>query len=134
VASPVRVVVVDDQAAFRRAVAAMVAVTEGFRLVGEAGSGEEVVKLLGGVEADLVLLDVNMPGWGGVATARRLAIDHPAVAVVLLSTYEADSLPDAIVRSNITYRDKQGLGPEELVQLWGAEAARRGLPNRGDAP
>src|SRR5262245_834402 len=105
----------------------MVAVTEGFRLVGEAGSGAEVGKVLGGMEADPVLLDVNMPGWGGVATARRLALDHPAVAVVLLSTYEADSLPEAIVRSNFTYRDKQGLGPEELVHLWGAEAARLGL-------
>src|SRR5262245_14976994 len=102
--------------------AAVVRAAVGFHLVGEAGSGEEAVEMLGRVGADLVLVDVTMPGWGGVATARRVVRDHPATAVVLLSTYDKASLPDAVVRSNVTYRDKACLGPAELVQLWRGES------------
>jgi YesN/AraC family two-component response regulator len=62
----VRVVTVDDQAAFRRAAEAVIRASPGFELAGEAASGEEGLSVVGRVQPDLVLVDVRMPGIDGV--------------------------------------------------------------------
>ena len=64
--NPVRVLVVDDQALFRRVMSAVVDETEGFVLVGSAASGEESIVTAGRLRPDLILMDVNLPvstGW-----------------------------------------------------------------------
>jgi DNA-binding NarL/FixJ family response regulator len=116
------VVVVDDQAAFRDAAAAVIGVTEGFELAGEATTGEEALALLGRRAADLVLMDVNMPGCGGLAAARQLRRDHPRLEIVLLSTYEPASLPPEVVEASLGYQPKATFGPAALTQLWAARS------------
>jgi CheY-like chemotaxis protein len=81
---PVRVLVVDDQALFRRVMGAMVDETEGFVLVGCAASGEESIVSAGVLRPDLVLMDVNLPGIDGMEATRRLRAHPTAAAVVLL--------------------------------------------------
>jgi DNA-binding NarL/FixJ family response regulator len=124
----VRVVVVDDQADFRTAAAAVIGVTEGFALLGEVASGEDAIALLRGAEADLVLMDVNMPGLGGVGAARQLLDQHPRLAVVLLSTYDPRSLPADIADSSLAYRHKAAFGPAELERIWRSHVAARDRP------
>ena len=68
----IRVVVADDHPPFLRAARAVVGATPGFELVGAAGSGEEAIELAATARADLVLLDVHMPGIGGIEAARRI--------------------------------------------------------------
>ena len=115
---PVRVVVVDDQPSFRRAAAAVIELTDGFRLVGEAADGATAVGLVGHVDADLVLMDVNMPGIGGVDAAGRIRSEHPDVVVVLLSTYEQPDLPADVADSGRRYVHKERFGPDVLRGLW----------------
>jgi len=121
--SPVTVLIVDDQAPFRRAAASVVKVTGGFEVVGEADSGEEAVDLVCALEPQLVLMDINMAGINGIEATRRITAAHPKVVVVLLSTYQADDLPaDAGTSGAAAYVNKEDFGPDMLEQIWAEQA------------
>jgi DNA-binding NarL/FixJ family response regulator len=120
----VHVLVVDDQAPFRQAMAAVVDATEGFALVGEAVSGEESIAACSELRPDLVLMDVNLPGIDGVRATQQLrALPSPPV-VLLLSTYDADAGEDLVVQSGAAaYVTKSEFGPDWLAAAW-ADATR----------
>jgi two-component system, NarL family, invasion response regulator UvrY len=117
----VRVLIVDDQALFRRAAAMVVRVTPGFEVVGEAESGEEAVELAAALEPALVLMDINMAGINGIEATRRITGRHPGILVVLLSTYQAEDLPaDARSSGMAAYVNKDEFGPQVLADVWGS--------------
>ena len=70
---PIRVVVADDHPLFREGVVHSLSAEPDIAVVGQAASGEEALDLARDLLPDVVLLDVAMPGWGGLATARKLA-------------------------------------------------------------
>lgn len=126
--SVVTVLIVDDQAPFRRAAAAVVKMTRGFEVVGEAASGEEAVELVGSLAPQLVLMDINMPTISGIEATRRIRAEHPDAVVVLVSTYQADDLPgDAGTAGAVAYVNKEEFGPEVLERVWD------GRPSAGPA-
>jgi DNA-binding NarL/FixJ family response regulator len=115
----VRVWVVDDQASFRRATAATLDAMDHFVMAGECETGETALELIGDGDADLVLMDIHMPGMGGIEATRRIVALHPDVMVVLMSTYDLEDLP--IAASNCgaaAYLHKERLSPELLSRLW----------------
>jgi DNA-binding NarL/FixJ family response regulator len=115
---PISVLIVDDQAPFRSAARAVVAMTPGFTVVGEAVSGEDAVTQVATLEPDLVLMDINMPGINGIEATRQITASHPQTVVILLSTYAADELPaDARTCGAATYVNKEEFGPEVLRRL-----------------
>ena len=115
----VRVLVVDDQAPFRIAARAVVRATAGFEVVGEATSGEEAVDQAVEVSPDLVLMDINMEGIGGIEATRRITEAHPPIRVVLLSTYDAEDLPDDARHCGAAaYVHKEQFGPDVLEKVW----------------
>jgi two-component system, NarL family, invasion response regulator UvrY len=114
----VAVMVVDDQRAFRSAAASVVELTDGFTLVAEAASGEQAVRLAAERDVDLVLMDVNMPGIGGVEAAEAICGSDDGVVVVLVSTYEPSDLPADVHSSGRPYLHKERLDPDVLRALW----------------
>jgi DNA-binding NarL/FixJ family response regulator len=122
----VSVLIVDDQRPFRMAAGAVVKVTPGFHVVGEASSGEEAVKILPSLSPDLVLMDINMDRMNGIEATRKIVTEMPNVAVILLSTYDEADLPrDARTCGAIAYVHKERFGPDELERLW------KGRPHSG---
>ena len=113
--------VVDDQAHFRRAALEVVAATGGFEPLGEAGSGEEALALAADLKPELILLDVRMPVMDGIETARLLSTEHSGAVIVLISIDDGSELPDnagscgakALIR-------KQDFGSFALRRLWDA--------------
>ncbi|HWC31695.1 MAG TPA: response regulator transcription factor, partial [Actinomycetota bacterium] len=86
----VRVLIVDDQEPFRLAARAVVEMTDGFEVVGEAETGEDSIDQARVLDPDLVLMDVNLPGIDGLEATRRILAETKRTVVLLVSTYEAD--------------------------------------------
>ena len=116
---PVSVLIVDDQAPFRRAARAVVSATAGFEVVGEAESGEEAVELAGALHPGLVLMDINLPGINGIEATRRITTADPSAVVMLLSTYQAADLPDDSAECGAAaYVHKEQFGPDVVREVW----------------
>ena len=111
--------VVDDQASFRLATAATLAATDEFVMAGECESGESAIELIRDGRAGIVLMDIHMPGMGGIEAARRIRTAHPDLVVLLMSTYDVEDLPaGAAVCGAAAYMHKENLSPELLTRLW----------------
>ena len=82
-----RILLADDHALFRDGVASLLAAW-GHEVVGQVSDGEAAVQAAVRLRPDLVLMDVAMPGGGGLAATRRLAADAPEVAIVMLTAGE----------------------------------------------
>lgn len=118
-AKPVRVMVVDDQAVFRRVARAVIAATPGFMPVGGATSGPEAIEGVHDLRPDLVLMDVNMPGMDGFEAARQLTAAHPSSVVVLVSVEHSDALSRPVGSCGaVAFLPKQELRPATLRALW----------------
>ena len=88
---PIRLAVVDDHALFRRGLIGLLSEFEGFEVVGEAANGEDALKLLASLNPDMVLLDINMPGMGGIETLKALRKSDPGLPVLMLTVSQEDS-------------------------------------------
>ena len=101
----------------------MINATPGFESIGEAANGEEGLDAVERLAPDFVLVDVRMPGMGGIEVARRLAATHPETVVVLISIEERVDVPSASRLDTVALVRKQDFGPRLLRQLW-AERSR----------
>jgi len=115
----VKVLIVDDQKAFRVAAHEVVTVTQGFEVVGEAETGEVSILAARRLHPDLVLMDVNLPGIDGLEASRRITAEHSEVVVLLLSTYDPEDFAPRIARSGASaFIAKAVFGPDTLVDAW----------------
>jgi DNA-binding NarL/FixJ family response regulator len=87
---PLRVVVADDQRVVREGLTLMLGLIEGIEPVGAAADGEEALAMVAAERPDVVLMDLRMPRLDGIEATRRLALTHPEVGVVALTTYADD--------------------------------------------
>lgn len=85
---PVRLLLADDHPIFREGLAALLNTRKNFEVVGEASNGEEAVALAHTRGPDLVLMDVHMPGLGGIGATRRMRDELPAVRVIMVTVSE----------------------------------------------
>jgi DNA-binding NarL/FixJ family response regulator len=90
VGAPLRIVIADDQASVREGLVLLLGGLPGIDVVGAAADGEQALALVAEHDPDAILLDLHMPVLDGIGATRRLAAEHPGVAVVILTTYADD--------------------------------------------
>ena len=118
-AGPIRVLTADDHPGFLATARDLVRATPGFEMIAEATSGERAVALTARLHPDLVLLDVHMPGIGGIEAARRIMAACPETVLVLVSAYAVEDLPaDAHRCGARAVLSKQQLRPRTITRLW----------------
>lgn len=121
---PIRVLLVDDHALFRAGLAALFAGQQGLELVGEAGTAEEAIAVAPALRPDVAVMDIAMPGMGGVEGVRALRAAQPETRVVCLTAHDNPSYFFAVVEAGAAgYLLKEAL-PSELFDA--IRAARRG--------
>ncbi|WP_245594617.1 response regulator transcription factor [Actinospica robiniae] len=90
-AAAVRIVIADDQATVRQGLELLLGGLKDVEVLASAANGEEALELVERHAPDAILLDLHMPVLDGIATTKRLAAEHPQVAIVILTTYADDS-------------------------------------------
>ena len=119
----IRVVIADDHPVFLAGLEALLSATAGIEVVGRAASGDDVLPNVVTHRPDVVVLDLNMPGPGGIATIRELSARSPA-RILVLTMYDDDSLVFDAVRAGALGYVLKGAHPDEIVL--GVEAVARG--------
>ncbi len=114
----VKVLIVDDQSAYREVAREVVQATPGFEVVGEAATGEESLELSRELAPDLVLMDVNLPGIDGMEATRLIRASTEAV-VFLISTYDSDEYSERAAACGAAgFIPKSQFEPDLLVSSW----------------
>ncbi|MBA1190676.1 UvrY/SirA/GacA family response regulator transcription factor [Pseudomonas entomophila] len=112
----IRVLVVDDHDLVRSGITRMLADIDGLEVIGEADSGEAALKAVRESKPDVVLMDVKMPGIGGLEATRKLLRSHPDIKVVAVTACEEDPFPTRLLQAGAAGYLTKGAGLEEMVQ------------------
>ena len=127
-ANPIRVLLVDDHAVVRSGLSAFLLAFDDLELVGEAGSGEEAVRLCERLQPDVVLMDLVMPGMDGVTATRLIRERCPQIQVIALTSFkEKELVQGALEAGAIGYLLKNVTADELADAIRKAHAGRATL-------
>ena len=85
---PIRILIVDDHPVVRHGLRNLLSIHSDFEIVGEAEDGAQVFPILAANKTDVILLDIQMRGQGGIDVARRVLQSYPQVKIIILTTYD----------------------------------------------
>lgn len=86
----ISILLADDQALLRQGFRMVLSAQDDLTVVGEAGDGDEAVRMTRALAPDVVLMDVRMPGTDGITATRRIVAEVPSAKVIILTTYSID--------------------------------------------
>jgi two-component system, NarL family, response regulator NreC len=112
----VRILLVDDHAVLRAGLRALLEAEPGFQVVGEAGTGEDGVRMTAGTRPDVVVMDLSMPGMGGLEALRQIAALGQGTRVLVLTMHgEEEHLLPVLEAGGSGYVSKSS-ADEELIE------------------
>lgn len=125
----IRIVLADDQALIRAGFRALIDSAKDLTVVGEAEDGQAAIDLLRSERADVVLMDIRMPGLDGLAATRLICADEDlaGVRVIVLTTFELDEYVIQAVQAGASGFLGKGVGPDELLDAIRTVAAGEAL-------
>ena len=125
-ASPIRVMLVDDHAVVRSGLGAFLMAFDDLELIGEAGGGEEAVRLCVQVKPDVVLMDLVMPGMDGPTATRAIRERCPGIQVIALTSFKEEELVQRALEAGAIGYLLKNVSADELVDA--IRAAHAGRP------
>lgn len=121
----IHVVIADDHTLFREGLAGIISGTEGFEVVGQAGTMQEAVQLATDLLPDIILLDIDMPG-GGLQAAQMVAEECPVTRIVILTSSEEDDHLIRALKIGARAYILKGVAARELIRIlravWAGES------------
>jgi DNA-binding NarL/FixJ family response regulator len=114
--SEIRIVLVDDHAVVRAGYRRFLEQEPGYSVIGEAASGEEAYLLLQRISPDIVLLDLSMPGLGGLSSLRRFKLRWPLLPVLVFSMHDTVAFATHALRAGANGYVTKGSDPQLMVQ------------------
>jgi len=130
--SALRVVIVDDHPLFREGLGAVLADAD-MQVVGHAATGEEALDVVPRADPDVVLMDLHMPGMGGVEATRRLLVERPDLAVLVLTMMTDDATIAAALRAGARGYLLKEAEPQEIMRAITSVAAGNAVFGAGIA-
>ncbi len=112
----IKVLLVDDHDLVRTGIRRIIEDTKGFKVVGEAQTGEEAIKLCREDAPDVVLMDMNMPGIGGLEATRKLVRYCPDTKIIVLTVVTEDPIPQKVMQAGAVGYLTKGANPEEMIK------------------
>ncbi|MCA5891771.1 response regulator transcription factor [Isoptericola sp. NEAU-Y5] len=109
------VLLVDDQALLRMGFRLVIESTDDLDVVGEASDGASAIEQVAALAPDVVLMDIRMPRMDGIEATRRIVAEHPAVRVLVLTTFDVDEYAFAALRAGASGFLLKNARPDELL-------------------
>ncbi|AZL85302.1 MULTISPECIES: UvrY/SirA/GacA family response regulator transcription factor [Aliivibrio] len=111
----IKVFLVDDHELVRTGIRRILEDVRGIKVVGEADSGEDAVKWCRTEQADIVLMDMNMPGIGGLEATKKILRFNPDMKVIVLTIHTENPFPTKVMQAGAAGYLTKGAGPDEMV-------------------
>jgi len=118
----VRILVVDDHAIVREGVRMILAKENDLEVVGEAGDGQQALDLTELLRPDVIIMDISMPGMGGIEATQTVRAKHPEVQVLALTMHEDESYVFQLLRAGAAGYVLKRAAAQDLVQAVRAAA------------
>jgi DNA-binding NarL/FixJ family response regulator len=113
---PIRVLLVDDQELVRAGFRMVLDAQQDLEVAGEAGDGEQALRVLEGTRTDVVLMDVRMPRVDGIEATRRICRLPDAPKVIILTTFDLDEYAFAALKAGAAGFLLKDAGPTQLIE------------------
>ncbi|NEY34534.1 response regulator [Streptomyces sp. PRKS01-65] len=123
----VRVVLVDDQPLIRTALQMVIAEADDLEVVGQAGTGEEAVRLAEAERPDVVVMDIRMPGMDGIEATRRITERGDGTQVIVLTTFDDDEYVYGALRAGASGFLVKDMALDDILAAVHVVAAGDGL-------
>ncbi len=111
---PFRILIADHHAPYRSGLRALLRSSPELEVVGEAGGGEETMRVAEQLQPDVILMDLNMPGVNGIDATRRIMQTSPHISILMLTMFEEDDSVFAAMRAGARGYVLKGADREEL--------------------
>jgi two-component system, NarL family, invasion response regulator UvrY len=111
----IRVMLVDDHAVVRMGFKLLLQEAADIEVVAEAATGEEALKRYAELKPEVVVMDISMPGMGGLEAVTRLLAKDPAVKILILSAHEDSIHPKRLLKAGAAGYLSKRVAPEELI-------------------
>jgi two-component system invasion response regulator UvrY len=112
----INLLIVDDHELVRAGIKSLLSSVNGIKVIGEAASGEEAIKLAKEKRPDVVLMDVRMPGIGGLEATRKLLRADPDLKIIALTVCGEEPFPSKLLQAGAAGYLTKGSGIDEMVQ------------------